>query len=314
MLSGVSAKPRIGGRSSAAPATGLRTCFTGFTPIATCHWQSIANVLAAQGFDDALRRLGLSWGIRWDGGELLFGGGRWLHLLDELFGVAVDRISAVDPAEAEASELAYLAERRPLVVEVDAFYLPSAYEGTEHVVHTVILLDRDDREAVVVDAMNNPTPARIPIDRYRAMREEPCAGRAEPHVLFAPAPGPYWERPPAEVDAAVRADVARRGPESIARLERFAAWASAGDSPINVCRVAAERYQAAILFDLLDEHGVAGACELAAELRALSDAWYMLHMLTIHERAAQERNRRRILRILDGLVDAERRAVSLCAA
>jgi len=284
---------------------------TGFVPIAACHWQSIANVLAAHGFAEPLRRLGLSWGIRWEWDGILFGGGRWRSLLAQLFGVTVRHLAPAEPADARSLELACLARGRPFVAEIDAYYVPSPYQGREHVVHTVIVAGQDDEEAAIIDAMNNPLLETVPLDVYRTMRTHACAGRTEPNLLYVPSVGPYAEPSPEEVAGAVRADVARHADGDLAQLRAFVEHAAGSPTPVSVSRVAAERHQAAMLFELLGESGIAGAVELAGELRTLSDEWYMVHMLTSHDRAQEPRHRRRILRLLDRLIEAETRVVAV---
>jgi hypothetical protein len=291
--------------------------YTGFAPIGTCHWQALANVLLAHGLADARRRLGLSWGIRWDGSEILRGGGRWAALLEDLFGARVEDRQFASAEAADRHERALAERRLPFVAEIDAFHVPSPYEGEAHVVHTVIVAERSPDAVVILDTTNRPVPVAVPLGRYREMRAAPCEGRAEPHRLYAPQAGPYRDVSAPVVLAAVRSDVARHAGSSLAALDAFTdRYESAGgrEGPVNVCRVAAERHQAALVFDRLAADGIAGAAGVAAELRALAEQWYAVHMLTAHPQAGGDRHRARILRFLRRLAGMERSLLRAQAA
>jgi hypothetical protein len=291
-------------RRAARAAVSAR--FTGFAPIATCHWQGIANVLAGAGVSDALRILGLSWGVRWKGGGVLYGGGRWHDLLAEVHSVTVELESTDDPAAAEQMEIALSDAGMPFVAEVDAYYLPSPYQGIEHFVHTVVVVERGWHVVTVLDVTNNPAPVAIPREPYAALRSSPCVGRVDPHLLYVPDAAGWRDRPAVEVAARVRADLAEHGSADDEALVAFVAWHAASAEPVDVCRVAAERFQAALLFERLAEREVAGVAGIAEQLRALSDDWYLVHLLTRHPQADQPRQRRRVGRLLTGLRAAER--------
>lgn len=280
--------------------------FTGFAPIATCHWQSLGNIIAAYGVPEGWRRLGLSWGARWPGGGVLLGGGRWRCLLEELFGITVE-VHTPDSAEAaDRLEAALAAAGHAFVAEVDAFHLPSPYQGSQHVVHTVVVTDRGPDRVVVLDTTNNPEPVELPVDEYRRMRGSPCAGRIEPYLLYLPRLTGDRALHGPSVATAVRADLARHGHADLASLDGFVDWAAGADEPLSVCRVAAERHQAALLHDLLAELGVPGSAEVATRLRSLAEDWYLIHMLTEHPSAGQPRHRERLLRLLRRLAVVER--------
>jgi hypothetical protein len=282
--------------------------YTGFAPIGTCHWQGVSNILHTYGLEDAQRRVVLSWGATWRGGEILHGGGRWAALLEAVFGARVEKRSFRSAESAGEHEQMLAASRLPFVAEVDAFHLPSRSESA-HVVHTVVVLARSPAEAVILDTMNNPVPVSVPVALYQNMRSSECEGRVEPHLLYAPLTGPYRHRRASAVLAAVQTDLALHGEEDLAALGAFIDWyqhRGSQEVPVNVCRVAAERHQAALTFDRLAEEGEAVADRVSGDLRALARLWYVVHMLTVHAEAGEERHRSRILRFLRRLAAQER--------
>jgi hypothetical protein len=279
--------------------------FRGFAPIASCHWQGIANILARHGMPDALRRVAPSWGIRWPGGGTLYGGGGWQPMLRALFGATVHVHTAPTLDETEKIEQWASDSGRPFVAEVDAWYLPSPYQDTEHVVHTVVVMSRTPEGAVVADTMNNPRPTLIRRARYQQMRGHPCAGRLEPYKLYIPEPGPYRDLPASEIADAVRGEVARQAARSLSDLAAFIGWHARVGEPVDICRVAGERHQAAMLFDMLAGGAAGWALAGAARMAELRDDWYMVHMLTAHERAHETRQRLRAGRLLRQLLADE---------
>lgn len=284
--------------------TGIAVRYTGFAPIATCHWQSLANILAEQGLENADRSLCVSWGFR-DEGTVLFGGGRWPDMLKRLHGIEVRDLSFADDAEGDAFELAFAKEGRAFVAEIDAFYVPSPYRGNEHVVHTVIVVDRTDQGATILDTTNNPVPVRIGLPEYRTLRGSPCAGRLDPRRLYAAWGTPDRRPRPIDVADAVRQDIRQHADKDLEHLKAFIQRFEASHERINVCRAAAERHGASRLFALLAERGVAGAAEVRDRLRGLADEWYLVHMLSEHSRADEQRQRHRLSRKLRGLLAAE---------
>jgi hypothetical protein len=295
------------GSKTTVPVRIMRPIYTGFAPIATCHWQSLANILAARGLADALRKLVLSWGFSWDGGDILFGGGRWPTMLLDLFGVVIDQHASPEE-HAEALELDLARRGLPFVAEIDAFFVTSPYQGQEHVVHTVVVMSRDDQWVEIVDVTNNPRQVTVPAAIYRTMRCSKSAGRIEPWKLYVPTTGPT--KPPAteEILNSMKADIMVHGKADLARLGEFIDHYESSDRSVNVCRAAAERLQAAQAFDLLADDRVTGAADVAAALRSLSDQWYLVHMLTTHPRGDDPRQRRRVSRLLIQIM-AEERAV-----
>jgi len=290
-----------------APVATVSPVYTGFTPIASCHWQSLSNILAARGLADANRSLCPTWGFRWTGDGVLFGGGRWPELVRQLFGIRIEEHTFADPGAAERFERSLGRAGLPFVAEIDAYYVPSPYHGVEHVVHTVVVTHRDAESAVILDTTNHPTPSTVPIGRYRQLRGTPCVGRLDPYRLYLPVPGTPAQPTADEILTAVRDDLTGHGAAGLDAFARFMDWYAGSAEVISVTRAAAERFAAAGLFELLAERGCAPAAEAAAGLRELSDAWYTVHLLTVHPRAGDSRHRQRVLRLMRQLADAERR-------
>ena len=161
--------------------------------------------------------------------------------------------------------------------------------------------------AVILDTTNHPTPSTVPIGRYRQLRGTPCVGRLDPYRLYLPVPGTPAQPTADEILTAVRDDLTGHGAAGLDAFARFMDWYAGSAEVISVTRAAAERFAAAGLFELLAERGCAPAAEAAAGLRELSDAWYTVHLLTVHPRAGDSRHRQRVLRLMRQLADAERR-------
>src|SRR5258708_38180815 len=84
--------------------TAVAPVYTGQTPIATCHWQSLANIFLAQGLSEAWPKLGLSRGCGWDSREIVFGSGRWRALAQAAFGLRIADHCFPDRRRAEGGE------------------------------------------------------------------------------------------------------------------------------------------------------------------------------------------------------------------
>lgn len=279
--------------------------YRGFAPIATCHWQCIANIFALYDLPDAEIWMCPAWGIRWPGGGTLYGSGGWRDMLKALLDATVREHTAASRAEASDIETQAASAGRMYVPEVDAWFLPSPYAGTEHIVHTVVVASLTSDDVTIIDPMNNPAPAIIPLSHYWQMREHSAAGRLEPFKLYIPEPGPYRGVEPANAATLARQEIAAQATRSIRDLAAFINWLAGTDEPTDVCRVAGERHQAAIFFDALADRGVDAAKESATLMSKLRDDWYLLHLLTTHEKADQARMRRRLRRMLGDLLAAE---------
>jgi hypothetical protein len=275
------------------------------TPIATCHWQWIGNILADGGFDDAWERLGLSWGCRWLGGPVLLGLGTWPAVLRATSGAKVEILTFDDPRAARDTELILGEQGRPYVVEIDAYYVPAAHRARDHVVHAVLVAHRDSDRAAIVDATIGPRPIGFSASDYELMRASDCDGRVEGHKLYVVSRQPSADPAPAAVLDAVRRHLDATFPDSLRTLERYVAWVAAGADPVDVCRAAGERYQAARLFEYLDSRELAEATRPRLLLGHLSRNWYLVYMLATHESGAEARHRQRVVRLLERLIADE---------
>ena len=279
--------------------------YVGLTPIATCHWQWVGNVLAAQGAEDAWETLGLSWGARWAGGSVLFGLMTWPTLLAELRGAAVSIHTFDGPADARDAELELSRRGQAFIAEIDEYHLLAPGRARDHVVHAVLVAERTRSRVRVVDATLGPQVIELSTASWERTRVSPCRGRVESHKLYAVGTEAGTDPAPAAVLDAVRRSHATTHAHSHELLERYVAWAEAGDAPIDVCRAAGERYQAARLYEHLADRGIPAAAHPARLLDRLAGDWYLVHMLTSHERSLEPRARRRILRLLTQLLEDE---------
>jgi hypothetical protein len=87
-------------------------------------------------------------------------------------------------------------------------------------------------------------------------------------------------------------------PESLRVLKRYIEWAEGTVEPIDVCRAAGERFQAARLLEYLSQQNIEAATRPAKLLDQLTNDWYLIHMLASHERGVDNRARTRIVRLL----------------
>jgi hypothetical protein len=160
------------------------------TPIATCHWQWIANVLAADGHGDYWDLLGLSWGCRWRESGVLFGSMDWPVVLRQAFGAVVSIRTFPHADEARNEEFRLSACGLPFIAEVDQFYLGPEGRKNGHVVHAVLVAERTPAYARMVDSRAGPEVALTSAPDYELMRSSECQGRVEPHKIYAILQGP----------------------------------------------------------------------------------------------------------------------------
>jgi hypothetical protein len=302
--------PRAGGCESWRSASAVELRYQGIPPVATCHWQWLANILAAQGFADPLDRLGLSWGCKWSGGPVLFGAATWPRLLRELTGTEVTILTFDDPAEARSTEICLSREGLLFIAEIDAFYIPAFNREAEHTVHAVLVVERDRDRVRIVDSTIGPEIMERSADEYEMMRASECRWRAERHKLYVVAGGPTVDPTPRRLLAVVRRDLDATINDSLSVLERYVAWAQETATAVDVCRVAGERFQAARLFDYLVKHGVEEAARPARLLVRLTEDWYLVHMLASHERGAESKLRDRVGRLMGRIVISESEAAA----
>lgn len=287
----------------------LPLAYTGIPPIATCHWQWVGNLLANRGWPGYWERLGLSWGFRWTGGPVLFGSARWPAVLAHATGIDVSIQTFSSLQEALAAEATHLAAGTDVIVEVDEFHLPR-YAEPKHVVHAVLLVDAGEAEVHFVDSRVSADVVAVDVDHYHRMRSSSCEGRVESFKLYAIGPGPVEDPSAAELFQWVRSDLRTSFRQSTLAVTRYIEFVRCATTHIDVCRAAGERYQAALLFAYLSSERVPGCDVLADRFRSLSDRWYFIHMLSVHERAAEERNVRRRTQLLEQLVAADLEATA----
>jgi hypothetical protein len=288
--------------------------YQGWTPVATCHWQWIANVLAIQGHPGYWERLGLAWGCRWDGGNVLFGCAKWTEVLADLTGIVVSIRTFGNEADAKSHELDLSAAGVPFIAEIDEFFLPTSDAERDHVVHAVLVIRRTADLARLVDAKLGPNVIEFAADEYDLMRAHECRGRVESYKLYVVQRGPSRDPSVAETMASVRSHLESLHPASISAHRDYIDWVRATDADIDVCRAAGERYQATQFFRHLATRDVDDAAQLTERFTQLTDDWYLVHMLATHDRAAEIGTRRRLIRLLERLVESEAAAAEAVLA
>ncbi len=288
-------------RDEPAQPTVVPLYYQGITPIATCHWQWVGNILAARGVLNAWEMLGLSWGSRWMGGSVLFGLATWPSLLRAISGTEVAILTFEGAVQARAAELQLSLEGVPFIAEIDAYHIPSEHRERTHVVHAVLVINRDEDRAHIVDSTISADVMERSANEWELMRASPCVGRVECHKLYSVGWAPTVEPEPAVILHAVRGHLKATFQESLRVLESYIEWAEGSDEPIDVCRAAGERYQATRLFEYLAQQKIEAASRPATLLTQLTNDWYLVHMLATHESALQNRARRRIVRLLKRL-------------
>jgi hypothetical protein len=276
--------------------------YEGITPIATCHWQWVANVLAANGYGDYWDRLGLAWGCRWRGSGVLFGAMDWPVPFRQAFGAFVSIRTFPRAGEARDDELSLSACGLPFIAEVDQFFLGPQGQQNGHVVHAVLVTERTPDHARIVDSWAGPDVTLTSAADYELMRASSCEGRVEPYKLYVILQGPTRDLDPEELLGVVRQRLKCGQQESQCALRSYIDAMRDSDGRIDVCRVAGERYQAARLFQYFATEGIPGMGGIAQQLAELRDDWYLLHVLASHERGMEARVRARQLRLLDNLM------------
>jgi hypothetical protein len=280
----------------------VRPVYQGFAPLASCHFQGVANILEAQGLPDALRKICISWGFSWDGeSPTLWHGNRWIELANEAHGLALSRRDFASWSEATRVEAELLERGLPFVAEIDSFYVPSEYEGTTHVSHTVTVLAHRDGQVAVLDSMNQPRVVWYPEDRYAEMRTDACVDR---HHLYVS------EQPPSRLCDATGllelfgAALNRNWAGDLAVLDDYLAWAEQSEATLDVCRPGAERLYLAALFALLAEHDPA-LDGMRRHFLSLSKRWYLVHSIAEQAGSVRRSQEERLRRLLRGLRDRE---------
>ncbi|MEV8637655.1 hypothetical protein AB0395_39025 [Streptosporangium sp. NPDC051023] len=257
---------------------GVAAVHTGFQPLATCHWQGVANILEAQGLAGADRKVCPSWGFSWDGNStVLRRGDRWIETLNATHELDVRRMDFATWDEAEAAELSIAERKLAFVAEIDAFEVHSEYAGREHVAHTVVVLDRRPDAATILDTMNRPEPVVVSGEHYRRMRTHPCV---EAHHLYVSSHPPRREATLEEIAATFARSLGRHWADDLARFDAYRAWLGENGEMADVTRVGGERLYLAGLFTLLGELDEAFG-DAAPSFLSLSRRWYLTHGLAI---------------------------------
>lgn len=259
-------------------AVSLTPVYTGFQPIASCHFQCTANLLEAQGLPDAARKVCPSWGFSWpQRGPALWRGNRWIDVLNRLHGLSIERVDFGSWCEAQDFEADLLERDLPFVAEVDAYELPSEYERREHVSHTIIVLRRDGKRVVVLDAMNRPREAAYTVDRYERMRTNACVDAY--HLYYSPGP-PARVATPVEIAAAFADDLDHHWAAGLAVVDDYLDWLEATGAAPDIARVGGERLYLGELFSLLGELDPRLA-ELSTAFGSLASRWFLAHSLAV---------------------------------
>ncbi|WP_171167690.1 BtrH N-terminal domain-containing protein [Streptomyces sp. I05A-00742] len=281
--------------------------YTGTTPFGTCYQQCVANLAAWHGLPDAEDVLVTTWGFGWDGGSVLRGSDRWVTAAAGLYGMPLQERRLGSAEELLAVETAEVAAGRPLAAAVDAYWLPSEYEGVEHIAHCVLVSGRDEHGVTVIDPMNHPEPARYGEERWRTLRS---ADAADGFRTFLLAAGPTRKPSAQDLVRAVHADRRdHRESDATALAGYIEACDTGGPGTIDVSGVAAERHFLGRLFRHLAD--VEPELEpLAAEAASLTRRWYLVHTLS-RESGGSPEGLRRLVRMLRDLQSREERLAVL---
>jgi hypothetical protein len=279
-------------------------------PFGSCHLQCVANLLAWQDVDSAASGLCPTWGFSWPGGMVLKGSGRWVAAARAAYRIDLEERCYRSFPAARAAEQDAVGRGYPVAATVDAWYVPSPYEGNEHIAHCVLLVGNAPDQVWVVDPMNRPYPVRYPTAEWERMRSAACTGGCRTFLVTS---GP--RRTPGSTDliGRLRDDIRAHRARDRRQLEAFLAFRASGDDvPHDVSEVAAERLYLAKLVKRA-ARDMPGLARLADDLMSLARRWYLAHSLA-RESAGASEPRGRQLRLLCALADRERAAVERAAA
>lgn len=247
--------------------------YWGETPFATCFMQVVAGVARERGVPDAVSRLGPSWGFRQPTADRLHGGDRWLEAMASITGLSLSQFGGLSAAETFRREDEALERGAALVVAVDSYDIPSPYTGTEHLIHALLVIGKNDRHVVVSDMMNHPEPRPMNLADYQRSRMS-AEARGLTMVCEKGAATSLGE----QAIVTSFAGELRRHRAELAVLDGFAESVANGDGRIDVSEAAAERLALSQLFSgLSGEHRWASSG--AAEMLDLARRWYLLHIM-----------------------------------
>jgi hypothetical protein len=277
--------------------------FVGEAPYGSCFQQAAINVLDAVGLLHAEIAPGLTWGFSWEqGSHKLRGGGRWDRALSSLCGVTLRRLRARSWAEAQYLERQQLESGMPVIAGVDSFGIKSPHQGSNHLVHAVIVVSHDPAGVFFCDPMNQPRPTGIGLADYSALRAADCVDRYEMIVCE----GTLVE----QLDStsallALIGDGTANVDDDCTALAAYSRWVAEEDPrELDVADVAAERMYVAKMLSWMSESD--GAITASAKtLASLSRRWYLLHTLILEAREGATLKRTRVLRMLNDLRERE---------
>ncbi|MFE3498553.1 hypothetical protein ACFXPX_03350 [Kitasatospora sp. NPDC059146] len=278
--------------------------FTGLALYGSCYQQCVANLLDWQGVPAAEEAVGMSWGFSRPGGAALDGSGRWLAAAGAGYGLDVADLRFADPEQAGAYERESLAAGVPVAAAVDAFHLPSPFEGKQHITHCVIAVAADADGVVVVDPMNNPEPVRYrPVDWAR-LRSGPSAQDSR---LLLVRSGPTRRPGPVALARQLGEQLRAHDEQDAAALADHLA-ADATGAP-DVSGVAAERmYLARFLAALA--RPLPELRPVAEGLAALERRWYLAHTIALESGGVPPQRQLRLVRDLGERDQEQRRAAA----
>jgi hypothetical protein len=219
--------------------TGACLKYAGNAPFGSCHLQCVANLLAWQRVADAAAGMCPTWGFSWSGGLALQGSNRWLAAVRSLYQIDIAQRHFRHFAEACAAERDSIARGYPTAATVDAWYLPSPYQHTEHIAHCVLVVRSDVKNVWIVDPMNRPEPASYGIRQWQEMRSADCADGMRTFFLTS---GPRRKPEGTELIGFLRDDIRAHQLQDRQQCDAFLAFCErTGDGPLDVSEVAAER-------------------------------------------------------------------------
>jgi acyl carrier protein len=269
--------------------------YSGAAQFGSCVQQATCNVLEAKGLTHAADLIGMSWGFSYRAGnDRLRAADRWLPAVARLSGLRLIRSRFASADAAFDAERTALNAGAPVVVAVDSFDIKSPYQGRARLMHALILVEWNADHVIVLDPMNAPQPASMPLDAYRRTRASTVVPGFDMIVSHGHVERAY---PAADALRELLADAVAHRDKDLADLDAFVLAVEAGQVAPDVADVAAERTYAQRL--------VAAACQeipelttLASHMDALARRWYFAHAIGFESNKPSTRRMARILRDL----------------
>lgn len=304
------------GRHKILPSVGEPVRYDGKAPFGSCHLQCVANLLAWRGIDNPDATMCTAWGFSWPGGTGLRGSGRWLDGLRKAYSLDIAERRYQSFAQAHSAEQDSLAAGYPVAAAVDAWFIPSPFEKSEHIAHCVLLVGTAGEDVWITDPMNRPVPARYSIVEWKDMRS---SVHTDGFRTFFVRSSPRARPSLSCLLRRLAGDVRSHQDSDDQVLADFLEFCAGGHGGvIDVSEVAAERlYLAKLLRHASAE--IPALAPAADRLLALARRWYLAHSIARESAAAQRPGPRsrdvRLLREL-GTREAEdrQRLAALLAA